>query len=178
MNSPKGHPLKRLLHWLHCCEDALLVLMLLSMIVIAFTQIILRNFFDGGLVWADPLVRVLVIWIALAGAMVAGRKNSHIAIDVLTPWLKGPLLRLTRGVSALFTTTVCALMFYYSLDFVASERLDGAIAFAGIPVWLCESIIPIAFAVLSLRFMLSFLITMTAAAPLPSSDHPREPNGA
>lgn len=161
MSNQTALPLKRTLHWLHWCEDALLVIMLLSMILIAFTQIILRNFFDSGLVWADPLVRVLVIWVALAGAMVAGRKNSHIAIDVLTPWLRGKMLQLARGISTLFTAAVCSLMFYHSLDFVASERIDGAIAFAGVPVWVCESIIPIAFGVLSLRFVLCFLLVLS-----------------
>lgn len=177
MSIQAASPLKRTLHWLHWCEDALLVIMLLSMILIAFTQIILRNFFDSGLVWADPLVRVLVIWVALAGAMVAGRKNSHIAIDVLTPWLRGRMLQLARGISTLFTTTVCALMFYHSLEFVTSERIDGAIAFAGVPVWVCESIIPIAFGVLSLRFLLSFLLVLSQnETPLSSNNN--DINGA
>lgn len=177
MSIQAASPLKRTLHWLHWCEDALLVIMLLSMILIAFTQIVLRNFFDSGLVWADPLVRVLVIWVALAGAMVAGRKNSHIAIDVLTPWLRGKMLQLARGISTLFTTTVCALMFYNSLEFVTSERIDGAIAFAGVPVWVCESIIPIAFGVLSLRFLLSFLLVLSQnETPLSSNNN--DINGA
>lgn len=180
MSKSPDSPITRLLRWIHWCEDSLLVFMLLTMILIAFAQIILRNFFDGGIVWGDSLVRVLVIWVALAGAMVAGRKNAHISIDLLSPWLHGGFLRFTRSISALFTAVVCGIMLYYSLEFVESERLDGSIAFAGISTWVCESIIPIAFAVLTLRFTLSFFLalTQTAVSNNPSDNDLTESNRA
>jgi hypothetical protein len=38
------------------------------------------------------------------------------------------------------------------------EFADGGIAFAQVPIWFCEAIIPFAFTVISLRyFLLSFL---------------------
>lgn len=177
MNKRPDSLITRLLRWIHWCEDSLLVFMLFTMILIAFAQIVLRNFFDAGLIWGDALVRILVIWVALAGAMVAGRKNAHISIDLLSPWLHGGFLRLTRGLSALFTAVVCGIMFYYSLEFVKSERLDGSIAFASIPTWVCESIIPVAFGVLTLRFTLSFILTLTPAWSSPVDDHHAENNG-
>ena len=69
---------------LHRAEDALLVLLLSAMIVLAATQIMLRNFFDSGFVWIDPLLRVLVLWLGLIGATVATRNNRHIRIDLLS----------------------------------------------------------------------------------------------
>ena len=45
--------LARVLWCIHRIEDLLLVGLLLSMISIAFTQIVLRNGFDGGIAWAD-----------------------------------------------------------------------------------------------------------------------------
>jgi TRAP-type C4-dicarboxylate transport system permease small subunit len=69
---------------LHRAEDALLVVLLSTMIVLAGTQIILRNFLDSGFVWIDPLLRVLVLWLGLLGATVATRNNKHIRIDLLS----------------------------------------------------------------------------------------------
>ena len=43
--------LARVLWCIHRIEDLLLVGLLLSMISIAFTQIVLRNGFDGGIAW-------------------------------------------------------------------------------------------------------------------------------
>ena len=47
---------------LHRAEDALLVLLLSTMILLAGTQIVLRNMLDTGVVWIDPLLRVMVLW--------------------------------------------------------------------------------------------------------------------
>ena len=69
---------------LHRAEDALLVLLLSAMIALASTQILLRNLFDSGFVWIDPLLRVLVLWLGLIGATVATRNNRHIRIDLLS----------------------------------------------------------------------------------------------
>ena len=73
---------------IHRIEDALLVLLLSIMIVLATTQILLRNFFDLGFVWADPLLRVMVLWLGMIGATVATRDNRHIRIDLLSQFFK------------------------------------------------------------------------------------------
>ena len=49
-------------------ENAILVSVLTSMVLVATYQVIARNFFDTGLLWGDALVRVLVLWVALVGA--------------------------------------------------------------------------------------------------------------
>ena len=40
-------------------EDALLLVILISMIVLAGIQIFLRNFFDTGFFWGDELLRIM-----------------------------------------------------------------------------------------------------------------------
>ena len=84
--------LARVLWCIHRIEDLLLVGLLLSMISIAFTQIVLRNGFDGGIAWADSLLRIMVLWIALIGALVASRDQRHINIDLISRFLP-PLVR-------------------------------------------------------------------------------------
>lgn len=57
--------IQRVLYVVHRLEDSILVALLLAMIVLAVTQIALRNGFDTGITWADALLRVMVLWIAL-----------------------------------------------------------------------------------------------------------------
>ena len=57
---------KRLEERLHRVEDILLALLLTAMIGLAALQILLRNLFNLGLAWADPTLRLLVLWVALA----------------------------------------------------------------------------------------------------------------
>ena len=135
-------------------EDGILISLLLLMIVMAVLQIFLRNIFDSGIIWGDSLVRVLVLWIGLMGAMVASRDYRHISIDVLSRYLSDSIKKMTTLVISIFTAFVCGIMAYYSFLFVIMEKEDGLIAFANIPAWVCESIIPISFIVISLRYFL------------------------
>ena len=65
-------------------ETILLVFILVSMILIAVGQIIMREVFEIGFGWIDELVRLMVLWIALVGSIAACRENRHIRIDIIS----------------------------------------------------------------------------------------------
>jgi TRAP-type C4-dicarboxylate transport system permease small subunit len=134
-------------------EDSIIVGLLLLMIFMAVVQILMRNLFDSGILWADPLIRILVLWIGLMGAMIASRSNHHISIDVLSKYLPDQIKTVTNLIIFIFTSIICGLMAYFSLNFVIMEKQDGLTAFANIPAWACESIIPISFAIICLRYI-------------------------
>ncbi|MEA2083128.1 MAG: TRAP transporter small permease [Thermodesulfobacteriota bacterium] len=151
---------------LHCVEDIILIGLLVLMIGMAVTQIFLRNFFDSGIIWGDVLIRILVLWIGLVGAMTASRQDKHICIDVVTRYLPERAKHISKSVTQLVTASVCAIVTYYSLEFVRMEVEYGGNAFAAIPVWVCEAVIPAAFAVMALRhFILSFTSLKTIFKP-------------
>jgi TRAP-type C4-dicarboxylate transport system permease small subunit len=141
-------------------EDGILIALLLVMIFMAVLQIALRNLFDSGILWGDPLVRILVLWIGLMGAMIASRNNHHISIDVISRYLPDRIKQVATLLVCAFTCLVCAVMTWYSFGFVMMERADKITAFAAIPAWICESIIPMAFAVISARYLLLSGITL------------------
>ena len=68
-------------------EQILLVILLSALILVAFSQIILRNIFSTGIDWGDAFVRSLVLWTGFIGATVAAREGKHISIDVVSRWL-------------------------------------------------------------------------------------------
>jgi hypothetical protein len=80
-------------NFLNRLEELFLCLLLLTMIGLACTQIILRDLFSTGFVWADPLLRYMVIWAGLFGADIATRKKKHIRRPLLgdEPRLSGGL---------------------------------------------------------------------------------------
>ncbi|MDW7710067.1 MAG: TRAP transporter small permease [Deferrisomatales bacterium] len=144
-------------------EDALLVLLVGSMVLLAAGQILLRNAFDIGWIWVDPLLRALVLWVGLFGALVASREDRHISIDVLSRLLPGPLRAGARSATSLFTAAVSAVIAYHAARFVVSDYGTGATAFARIPVWVVESILPFAFGIISLRYLALFALHLGAA---------------
>ena len=64
-------------------EDGLLFVILIGMILLAGAQIVLRNFFDSGIFWGDELLRLMVLWLTVAGGLAASRIDKHISIAVL-----------------------------------------------------------------------------------------------
>lgn len=148
---------KQLVRQLQRFEDGLLVAILLSMLSLAFAQIIMRNLFNSGMVWSEPLIKILVLWIALLGAMVATRKHSHINIDVLSKFLPPHLHTLQQRLIHIISSVVCIFLAWESLRFVVLEWEENNIAFASVPAWIPELILPIGFFSMGLRYLLHSL---------------------
>ena len=138
----------------HQFEDILLVVILTAMIVLASTQILLRNVFDSGLVWIDPMVRTMVLWLGMIGASIASRHNNHIRIDLLSHYCSNRTNLRIQAVVNLFTAVVCLLIAWHGTRWVHWEYTDQMSGFAGIPAWALEVIIPVSFALIGLRFCL------------------------
>jgi len=139
-------------------EDFILIGMLLVAILLAVLQIFLRNFFDSGVVWGDVLLRIIVLWIGMFGAMYASRNNEHINIELGLKHLSEKAKPYVQAVVFIFTSVVCAIVAWYSFGFVVLEYQDGAMAFAKVPVWVTEAIIPIAFTSIAVRYLISTVL--------------------
>jgi len=146
--------LRTVINRIHRLEDGLMTLALVTLVSLAFLQILLRNLFDTGIGWADPFLRTMILWVTLLGAMVATRENNHISIDLVSRYLNARFHPWINMITGLFSSGVCGVVCWYSLELVLVEYEDGFLAFGVIPVWLCQSILPIGFGVMSIRFFL------------------------
>ncbi|MEZ5549476.1 MAG: TRAP transporter small permease [Pseudomonadales bacterium] len=144
----------RLIVRLRFIESGLMVVLLCAMILVAAYQVIARNFFDSGVLWGDSMVRVLVLWVTFVGATIASRNDEHIRMDLLSRFIKPGFEEVLRRFRSLFTSIIAAVFAWYSLQFVLLDYEDGVIAFAGIPAWVCESVMPFGGALISLRYLL------------------------
>jgi TRAP-type C4-dicarboxylate transport system permease small subunit len=146
-------------------EGWLLVLFLAAMVTLTFLQVALRalfiyahmhwaNSFMGQIDWAEPLVRLLVLWVSLIGASLVTGENKHIKIDLMSDLLPAPLLP-CRG---LLLSAACALitgfMLKASISYVKMEASFGGQIFAGLPNWVGQLILPMGFSVILFRFSL------------------------
>lgn len=138
-------------------EDALLVLLLVGMILLAAAQILLRNVAHTGIGWSDPALRLAVLWVALLGAMSATRARKHISIDILSHLVSSRVRTPIRRLTDLFSAGVCGLIAWHAGRFVFAEWEAQTRAFGLVPAWLAQLIIPAGFATIALRFLLSAL---------------------
>jgi TRAP-type C4-dicarboxylate transport system permease small subunit len=134
-------------------EGAVLIFLLLVMLFMAFGQVVLRNFFSGGIVWGDILLRHLVLWIGFLGAALATSGERHISIDALTRYLPERLKRAVATITNIFAAFVCFLLFRASLTFINFEIANKNTVFGEVPSWIAQIIIPVGFGLLVFHFI-------------------------
>lgn len=158
-NSPEdGEPRKPWpIRVIHGFEDAALCLLLTGMIGLAVAQILLRNFWDTGLPWADPALRAGVLWLGLLGALAASRDRRQITVDVLSRFLEGRWRLGAQLIANSFTAAVAALLAWHCGRFIAGEIEFETVAFAGIPSWWLQLVLPVAFGFIALRYAMHAL---------------------
>lgn len=146
---PPG-PAERLGRWV---ENALLALVLFTMIGLAVSQVLLRSVSGSGLAWADEALRLLVLWAAMLGAIAASRDNVHLRIDLLSRFLPTHWRRATAVLVDLFAAAVSAILAWYSWRFVAETREFGDQVLGTWPAWGFQAILPVAFTLIAYRYL-------------------------
>jgi len=154
MEPTRPSVVSRLLRTTALVEDALLVMILAAMVILAAIQIILRNVFDDAILWAGPMLRVGVLWVGMIGAMVATRSDNQISIDAVSRFLPKLWKARVRVVTDLFTAIVAAVVAWSAFRLVLDARAAGVTAVAFVPLWVCEAILPVAFGVIAIRYFL------------------------
>lgn len=146
------------LRWLHRLETGAVALLVLAMVLLAGAQIVLRNAFDTGIAWVDPVLRAMVLWAAMLGALAAARDDKHIGIDFVTHFVHERARRAMRSVTLLFAAGISALMAWHGYGLVQLDYGSG-VEVGGIPGWIVEAVIPVGFGLLALRLALRAFAT-------------------
>lgn len=149
--------IQRQLRLLHRLEDLMLSAVLAGMLILAITDIALRLITGGSLIWIPPVLKIMVLWLGLLGALLASRDQEHIAINVVSRFV-GSLGKKICGICGnLFAAVICAIVAYFGIELVQTSLEYNDIAFAQVPAWPLQIIIPFTFGLMALRFLLHTL---------------------
>ena len=99
-------------------------------------------------------MRVLVLWLALLGATVATRNHKHIRIELPARFLNRNTHRLIQSIVRQISAWTCLVIAWYGSGWVRLDYLDGMTSFLGIPSWMLEVVVPVAFALIGSRYFL------------------------
>ncbi len=152
-------------------QESLLGILLVIIILLACLQVILRGFFSTGVPWADPLLRYLVLWSGLLGAVMATSQGSHIAIDLATFIVPKSMHSWVNCATHLVSTIVAGFLTYASYLFIKNEMSYGGALLFTLPPWIWNLIFPLAFSLMTFHF---FMATYKSTMELFSSRSPRE----
>lgn len=138
-------------------ENALLSALLAGMIGLGALQIILRWSSAGSLVWADEAIRMMVLWIAMVAGVAAAREDRHISIDVLSRFLSPNARAITAAAVDLFAAGVCLALAWYGAIMVQLALEGDDVLLTGLPAWIFQAVIPVAFLLMAYRYVLWFI---------------------
>ena len=149
-------------------EVMVIALLLGGLVLLGCLQIVLRNFFHSGILWADPLMRHIVLWLGCLGAVLATTRLRHINIDVFTRLLPASLRPYRRAVVYSATAVATFVLGVAALRLVVDERAFGDVAFGVFQTWTLQSVLPFAFFMISYRSLVN-LLTGQEARPTDGS---------
>lgn len=144
----------RLERWGTLLESIALVILLSALILLAVAQIVAREVFNTGLVWADELIKFFVLWIALIAAIAASRSDRHLRIDALSQFVAERFARYPRIIVDAFAGFMCGTLAWHSWRYLQLTIEFGDTVLGDLPAWTAYLLLPLTFLLMSYRFFL------------------------
>jgi TRAP-type C4-dicarboxylate transport system permease small subunit len=77
------HAIERLIDIYCRLLKVVIAICLAAMVVLVFTNVVLRYAFNSGIATSEELSRWLLVWLTFLGAIVALRQHAHLGVDTL-----------------------------------------------------------------------------------------------
>lgn len=138
-------------------ETALMSGLLLSIIVLAALQIVLRNVFSYSLFWVDDLVRIAVLWLAVIGAVAASRDGRHLAIGLVARYFPEVWHKPAEVTAGAFACAVSGALAWHASRFVYDSFRFGDSLLGDVPAWPFQVVMPVGFALIAFQFLIRTL---------------------
>ena len=143
--------------------NGLLVLLFLAMLCLSAVQIGARYLFGTGIPWTDIVARNLVLWVGLCGAILATGEGKHFQLDVLTRFLPPRSKSWFNVLAGLFASGVCLFLLHASIRFLEIGLMGEGAAFLSLSLSTVAAIIPVAFGLMAVQFLLRSLESLHRA---------------
>lgn len=135
-------------------EEGFLSVLLVSMTLLVFAEVIARFGFNAGIHWAQEVTLLLAAWFVLFGASYGVKVGAHIGVDVFVKLLPQGTHRFITLVAVGLCLVYCGLFLYGSWIYISKMKMIG-IEMEDLPVpkWMPMTILIIGFALLIVRFL-------------------------
>ena len=114
-----------------------------TLVILIFTQVVLRYLFASSLLWIEELGRFMFVWLMFLGISIGVYKNKHIAITFMWSILPKMGTRLFQLISILLVGGFFAFLAYKGFEF-SLINLAGESSVLFIPLGYVYFIMPIA----------------------------------
>jgi TRAP-type C4-dicarboxylate transport system permease small subunit len=139
--------------WLTRITGWLIIFFLGVMIVMAFGQVVLRNFFHTSIEWGDVFLRHLVLWLGFLGAIIATGEGRHLKIEFINKLAPERYRKSIYVVTNLFAAVVCFFLMKAAIAFVQMEGESADTLILNLSMTYFIIIIPVGYGIIAFRFL-------------------------
>jgi TRAP-type C4-dicarboxylate transport system permease small subunit len=111
--------LERIEHGVVRANQAAIVLLMASMAVLVFANVVMRYVLNRSIIWVEELTQYQMIWVAYLGAGLALREGRHVAVDTLADLLPPRLRHALRSLLAAAMVVFLLVLTVLGLQIVA-----------------------------------------------------------
>jgi C4-dicarboxylate transporter, DctM subunit len=122
------------------------------MVLLPLSEIVARRFFSRGIPGSGPIVSHLTLWVGFLGAAIAAREGKLLALATGT-FIKGGWRRAVDIVAAAYGACAAVVLAFGGWQMAMIEREAGTEIGAGIPAWVTQLVLPVAFTLIALRLV-------------------------
>ncbi|HZR25838.1 MAG TPA: TRAP transporter large permease subunit [Vicinamibacterales bacterium] len=123
------------------------------MVVLPLAEIVSRKAFGRGIPASGPIVQHLTLWVGFLGAAIAAREGKLLALATGTFIPQGIARRAADILAAAFGACTSVLLAWGGWQMASIEREAGTNIGGGIPTWIAQIVLPIAFAIIAARIV-------------------------
>jgi len=107
-------------------DDSIVFAAFWALAVVVFLQFFTRYVLNNSFGWTEEIARYLLIAVTFSGAVMAVRKESHIAVEFLYRWVPRPLRRVMQIVVDVVCLAFYAALTWFSIELAQSTRQQMA----------------------------------------------------
>lgn len=138
----------KILYWI--CS-----MLMLSMAMLIFAQVIARYVFSQSLTWSEEIGRYIFVWMSFLGMAVAIRAKAHVALDILLKYVGAQTKRRLVLINGICIATLSGVMIYSGVKLVLLGGRQSSAALQ-LPMDMVYLVIPV-----SGMLMMYFIIVET-----------------
>lgn len=165
-----------LIRILNRLEEGIISLLLVGMVMLVFTEVVMRFGFNAGYMWTQELTLHISAWMVLFGASYGLKVGAHIGVDTFVNMLPEGLRRWV----SMFAVSLCLLycgLFVYGAWIYLSKMYMVGIELEDLPIerWEAHSILLFGFILLGVRlFQLLLALARGQASGFGFADEAKE----
>jgi C4-dicarboxylate transporter DctQ subunit len=135
-------------------EEGVISLLLASMTLLVFVEVVCRFGFNVGIHWAQEMTLLLSGWMVMFGVSYGIKVGSHIGVDALVKLFPGRVRRAVAVVAIVLCLVYCGLFLVGSWVYLGKLKSVGIhLEDVPVPKWIANSILFVGMAMMAVRLL-------------------------